>query len=112
MPPEEPHTPPAKTAPPRRKPASKNPLSQEIRLVRLLIQEAKSRVDQADSLDDLLKTLRAVSEASDHLARILKASRELGESASPGSETRDAIREIAAELKEKGIQSILTNGLG
>lgn len=101
-----------KTPSPRRKPTVKNPLAQEIRLVRLLIQEAKSRVDQADSLDDLLKTLKAVSEASDHLARILKASRELGENAAPGSDTRDAIREIAAELKEKGIQSILTNGLG
>ncbi len=112
MPSEENCTPPAKTSSTRRKPAAKNPLSQEIRLVRLLIQEAKSRVDQADSLDDLLKTLKAVSEASDHLARILKASRELGEGDSPGSGTREAIREIAAELKEKGIQSILTNGLG
>ncbi len=112
MPPE-PHPTPAQPKTPRRKSIeAKNPLSQEIRLVRLLIREAKARVDQADSLDELLRTLKAVSEASDHLARILKASRELGESAAPEGDTRDAIREIAAELKEKGIQSILTSGLG
>jgi len=112
MPPEETGPTSAPASQPRRKPATKNPLSQEIRLVRLLIQEAKSRVDQADSLDDLLKTLKAVSESSDHLARILKANRELGEGSAPGDDTRDAIREITAELKEKGIQSILTGGLG
>jgi len=89
----------------------KNPLSQEIRLVRLLIREAKSRVDQADSLDELLKTLKAVSEASDRLARILKTNRELSERDSSEGDTLDAIRELTAELKEKGIQSILTSGL-
>jgi hypothetical protein len=96
----------------RRKAGVKNPLSQEIRLVRLLIREAKLKVDEAGSLDELLKTLKAVSEASDHLARILKASRELGEGDSSGDETRAAIQSIAAELKQKGIQSILTSGLG
>ncbi len=96
----------------RRKAGAKNPLSQEIRLVRLLIREAKLKVDEADSLDELLKTLKTVSEASDHLARILKANRELGEGESSSDDTRAAIQSIAAELKEKGIQSILTSGLG
>ena len=98
--------------PRRKQPASKNPLNQEIRLVRLLIREAKNKVDEADSLEELLKTLKTVSEASDHLARILKANRELGDNDTQTDDTHLAIKELAAELKEKGIQSILTSGLG
>ncbi len=108
----EPTAPPSTKTTRRRQTSAKTPLSQEIRLVRLLIREAKLKVDQADSLDELLKTLKTVSEASDHLARILKANRELGEGDSTADDTHAAIQSIAAELKEKGIQSILTSGLG
>jgi hypothetical protein len=108
----DPNTSPPEKAARRKAPAAKNPLSQEIRLVRLLIREAKYKVDEADSLDELLKTLKTVSEASEHLARILKANRELSQSDSVGDDTPTAIQELTAELKEKGIESILTSGLG
>ena len=62
----------------------------------------------ADLLDTLVQRIDTLLPDAASLRRAIHSDPHLG---GDEGDTRDAIRELTAELKEKGIRSILTNGL-
>ncbi len=95
-----------------RKPPRSGKLSAEIRLVRTLIRQAVKLTDEGTSPDELLKVLQAVSRASANLAQLLKAEKSLEDSQSGSDYVKAALEEIRADMERKGIDSVLTSGLG
>ncbi len=93
-------------------PASRRDLSEEIRIVRMLIRQAERKINNGDSLDRVLTSLRTIARASTNLAALLKAEKALGEEHDTSAEdVRAALAEIKADMEKKGIDSILTSGL-
>ena len=105
-------TPHSEAEEPRLKPARSGNLSGEIRMVRALIRQAETLADEGRSLGDLLSILETVSRASANLANLLKAEKSLDESQSAADYVKAALHEIRAEMERKGIDSVLTSGLG
>jgi len=97
------------TNPRRSRPATT--LSDEIKIVRMLIRQAEKLADGGKQLSEVLKVLETISRASANLAVLLRAERALEESRSSGDYVRAALEEIKAEMEKKGIDSILTSGL-
>ena len=105
-------TPQSGTAEPRTKLARSGKLSEEIRIVRELIRQARAMLDEAGSLNELLSTLETVSRASSNLANLLKAEKALDEGQTAADYVKAALHDIRAEMEREGIDSVLTSGLG
>lgn len=97
---------------PRGKPARTGKLSDEIWMVRSLIREVEARARNCDTTEKLLDILESVSHASASLANLLKTEKALEESESASDYVKAALNEIREEMERKGIDSILTSGLG
>ncbi len=97
---------------PRRRAARSGKLSDEIRIMRTLIRQAETLADEGRSLGELLSILGTVSRASANLATLLKAEKALDESQSAADYIKAALNDIREEMERKGIDSILTSGLG
>ena len=91
--------------------ASSGKLSEEIRIVRELIRQARTMLDEARSLEELLSTLDTVSRASASLANLLKAEKALDESQTAADYVKAALHDIRADMEREGIDSVLTSGL-
>ena len=104
-------TPQSGTAEPRTKLARSGKLSEEIRIVRELIRQARAMLDEAGSLNELLSTLETVSRASSNLANLLKAEKALDEGQTAADYVKAALHDIRAEMEREGIDSVLTSGL-
>ena len=104
-------TPHSGTEEPRPKPARGGKLSEEIRIVRELIRQARTMLDEARSLEELLSTLDTVSRASANLANLLKAEKALDEGQTAADYVKAALHDIRAEMEREGIDSVLTSGL-
>lgn len=102
---------PFEAVPPQRKPARSGKLSDEIRIMRMLIRQAETLADEGRSLGELLSILATVSRASANLATLLKAEKALEESQSAADYVKAALNDIREEMERKGIDSILTSGL-
>lgn len=86
-------------------------LSEEIRMVRHLINRAQTMANEGTPLKEMLSVLETVARASTHLANLLKTEKLLEEEQSAGELVRAALAEIRAEMDANGIDSILTSGL-
>ena len=95
-----------------RKAARNGKLSDEIRMVRALIRQIDAMAGEGRKLDELLAMLETVSRASSHLATLLKTEKALDENQSASDYVKAALNDIREEMKRKGIDSILTSGLG
>ncbi len=96
---------------PRTRTARSGKLSEEIRIVRELIRQARTMLDEARSLEELLATLDTVSRASANLANLLKAEKALDEGQTAADYVKAALHDIRAEMEREGIDSVLTSGL-
>ena len=96
----------------KNKPARNGKLSDEIRMVRALIRTIESMASEDDGLEKMLNVLSTVSRACASLASLLRAERALEENQSASDYIKAALSDIREDMKRKGIDSILTSGLG
>ncbi len=67
---------------------------------------------EGKNLDAMLNVLSTVSRACASLASLLRAERALEENQSASDYIKAALSDIREDMKRKGIDSILTSGLG
>lgn len=96
----------------KNKPARNGKLADEIRIVRALIRTIESMASEDDGLEKMLNVLSTVSRACASLASLLRAERALEENQSASDYIKAALSDIREDMKRKGIDSILTSGLG
>ncbi|MRR29878.1 hypothetical protein EG834_06065 [bacterium] len=94
------------------KPARNGKLSDEIRIVRNLIRQIDTMAKEGRDVEALLNVLSTVSRACASLASLLRAERALEENQSASDYIKAALSDIREDMKRKGIDSILTSGLG
>jgi hypothetical protein len=98
----------SRTVSPSKRPRNGGKLSEEIRMMRLLIRRAQSLADDGISLGELLSVLQTVSRACASLATLLKTEQSLAEQETSGDLVRAALEEIRTEMEANGIHSLLS----